>query len=293
MTGYGRGQATNGDHTVFAEVRTVNHRFLDIKLRGGSLDPALEEVVTANVRRALKRGSVSVTLRVQGSMSAPVLKVNHIAARRAHGALAELARSLSISQEVPLALISQQPGVLVCEDLRTDDSGVSEELKNCVTDAVVQALTNVGAMRETEGRKLAADLQNRFKSIGKIAAELKTLSANAPEEALKRLTTRLEKISAKVDLSVDEDRVAQEVAIFADRMDITEELVRVDSHLDQCSALLKSKDSVGRRFDFLIQELGREFNTVGSKSQSAEIAKAIVEVKAQLEKIREQVQNIE
>jgi uncharacterized protein (TIGR00255 family) len=149
-------------------------------------------------------------------------------------------------------------------------------------------------MRDAEGQALARDMARRFDGLRALGASLERLALAAPDDAEKRLRDRLSRLLAGGKVAVDEARLAQEVAILADRMDITEELVRVGSHIAQLGELLAQRDqAVGRRLDFLVQELGREFNTVASKSQSAEIARAVVEAKAELEKVREQVQNVE
>ena len=293
MTGYGRGQGENGGYQVFAEVRAVNHRFLDLKIRGGSLSPAIEELVSKKIREEIHRGALGITIRVTGAGVAPKMRVDQTVAKQIHNELSQLAQSLQIKKEVPLSLVCQQPGVLVYEESRTTDTSIEPDLEKSITEAISQAIDAVMVMRGKEGAALRGDLQKRFKTVAEIAETLQSIAKDAPAAWHKRLSERLEKITSRMGTEIDEARVAQEVAVLADRIDITEELVRIESHLGQCNTLLKQDGPVGRRLDFLMQELGREFNTVGSKSQTAEIAKAIVDAKACLEKIREQVQNIE
>ena len=170
----------------------------------------------------------------------------------------------------------------------------SDALATCVCEATDRALDGLLTMRDSEGATLARDLGQRLAHLGQLAASLRSEAGSAPEDAERRLRERLARLLASGKVAVDEGRLAQEVALLADRMDVTEELVRVESHLRQLDELMQQAGQpVGRRLDFLVQELGREFNTVASKSQSAEIARLVVEAKAELEKVREQVQNIE
>jgi uncharacterized protein (TIGR00255 family) len=197
---------------------------------------------------------------------------------------------LDLDPRIPLELICAQPGVLV--PIEGDRS--SEALTECVVEAVDRALDDLIAMRDAEGQALARDLAGRLDVLRGVAAALQRLAGTAPEDGERRLRERLSRLVAGGKVAVDEARLAQEVAILADRLDITEELVRVGSHMAQVAELIaQSSQAVGRRLDFLVQELGREFNTVASKSQSAEIARLVVEAKAELEKVREQVQNVE
>jgi uncharacterized protein (TIGR00255 family) len=290
MTGYGRGLAERDDRRAAVEIRAVNHRFMDVKLRGAALDAALEERVSSRVRERITRGSVTLTIRLEGATGGPLLRADQEAARRVHDELVRLAAALDLDPRVPLELICAQPGVLV----PIEGERSSEALTECVAEAVDRALDDLIAMRDAEGQALARDLAGRLAVLRNVAAELKRLAGTAPEEGERRLRERLSRLVAGGKVAVDEARLAQEVAILADRLDITEELVRVGSHMAQVDELIaQSSQAVGRRLDFLVQELGREFNTVASKSQSAEIARLVVEAKAELEKVREQVQNVE
>jgi uncharacterized protein (TIGR00255 family) len=295
MTGYGRGVAERDGRRVVVEIRSVNHRFMDVKLRGASLDAALEEKVTARVRERVTRGSVTIAVRVDGGGGGATMRVDHEAARRVHAELRQLALALEIEPRIPLELICAQPGVLVSvEAERSSSAGPDDLLTECVTEAVDRALEDLRAMRDAEGQALSRDLGRRFEALRGLGGEIERLAGSAPDDAERRLRDRLSRLLATSKVAVDEARLAQEVAVLADRMDVTEELVRVASHIAQLGELLgQSGQAIGRRLDFLVQELGREFNTVASKSQSAEIARLVVEAKAELEKVREQVQNVE
>jgi uncharacterized protein (TIGR00255 family) len=290
MTGYGRGAAQRDGWRVVAEIRSVNHRYTDLKLRGSSLDPAIEEKVSSRVRGAVERGAITVTVRVESDAPAAGFKIDLDAARRVYRELEELAFELRLDQPVSLELVCSQPGVVVAAPVETDQ----EALTGCVLLAVDEALAGMLAMRDAEGQTLARDFVSRLDHLVTLVGQLDELVGDAPADAQRRLEERLGRLLGATGTEVDPDRLAQEVALLADRQDVTEELVRLRSHVDQARSVLASEGaSVGRRLGFLVQELGREFNTVASKSQSAEIARAVVEAKAELEKMREQVQNIE
>lgn len=289
MTGYGRGQSEHQGCRVTVEIRSVNHRFLDIKLRGAALDPATEEKLRGAARAKLTRGAVTVATRIDSQSRQSELRIDSAAARRAHNELRSLSGVLGLDREIPLALICSQPGVMVAGEVEDN----SEAVSIAVTAAAKAAVEDLLGMRETEGKALKGDVQARLEVLAALAKQLSELAKDSPAEAQRRLNERLERLLKNSKVQVDDARLAQEVAIAADRLDVTEELVRVESHLQQIHEILAQETSIGRRLDFLVQELGREFNTVTSKSQSAEIARAVVEAKAEMEKIREQVQNIE
>jgi len=290
MTGYGRGVAERDGRRAEVEIRSVNHRFMDIKLRGSPLDAQVEERVSARVRERITRGSITVAIRLEGNGAAGNVRIDHEAARRIHRELVDLASSLAMSPVVSLDLLCSQPGVIV--PIESDRS--SDAVSDCACDAVDRALDDLLAMRDAEGDSLARDLVLRMEHLAALTSDLDRHVALAPQEAEKRLRDRLGRLLASGKVAVDETRLAQEVAILADRMDVTEELVRIKSHIGQLSELMAQRASaIGRRLDFLVQELGREYNTIASKSQSADIARLVVEAKAELEKVREQVQNIE
>ncbi len=294
MTGYGRGTADGDGWRAVVEIRSVNHRFTDLKLRGVSLNPNVEERVSNMVRSKIERGAVTVTLRVERAGITTGVRIDEAAARRAHFTLKQLAGRLGLSEEVSLELVCAQPGVLVTIDEAAPDAAEDERLAGCVIAAAEEAVGQLVKMRETEGGTLRDDLGNRLRLLGGMVDKVSELTASAPSDAQARLKDRLERLLQSANADLDEARLAQEVAILADRLDVTEELVRLRSHLEQLNALLDgASGAVGRRLGFLVQELGRELNTVASKSQSADIARTIVDAKAELEKVREQVQNIE
>ena len=282
MTGFGRGTAVTAGVRATVDIRTVNHRFLDLKVRGVPLAPAVEEAVATRIRAVLERGAVSVTIHVtrEGAAAGPAIDV--AVAERVHRQLADLAARLGMAPP-ELAVVLAQPGVLVTQE-RTDDDPP-------VLPALDAALAQLGEMRIAEGAALAAELTARLDTLTALRVQVATVAATVPHQLTRRLHERVRRLLE--DVEVEPARLAQEVALLADRSDVTEELVRLASHLDQARALVAGPGSAGRRLDFLIQEIGRELNTIGSKSAVTEISTAIVEGKAVLEKIREQVQNVE
>ena len=286
MTGYGRGVVEQGGVRATVDVRAVNHRFLDLKLRGAAVSPALEDAITARVRAAIERGSVVVSLHLARGTAAAGFRIDPDAAEHAYRALAALAARLAIPGP-DLALILAQPGVVSAEDRSDDDDAVSGAARA----ALDGALGQLNGMRAAEGAALATELQTRLDELVATRTRIAVLAAGVPQQLARRLAERVKRLADEA--GVDPGRLAQEVALLADRSDITEELVRLASHLDQARALIAGTGAAGRRLDFLVQEIGRELNTIGAKSTTAEITTAVVAAKASLEKVREQVQNVE
>jgi uncharacterized protein (TIGR00255 family) len=293
MTGFGRGTAEQGKTRATVDIRAVNHRYLDLKLRG-PLTPALEEAISSRVRAAIERGSVTVSVHL-ASTSPSSMRIDMPAAQAAFGSLSELANTLGLAAP-DLALVLQQPGVVV-----SADEAESTDAEAPVLAAVDAAVKQLVSMREVEGKALATELTARIDELHRLRAQIDQYAHDIPDRTRKKLQERLRRLLADevTDKSsdaagwLDPTRLAQEVALIAERADITEELVRLESHLGQAQTLINGKGASGRRLEFLVQELGRELNTIGSKSAVTEISTAIVEGKAVLEKVREQVQNVE
>jgi uncharacterized protein (TIGR00255 family) len=294
MTGFGRGTASQGRIRATVDVRSVNHRFLDFKLRGAPLQPPLEEAVSARVRSGVERGSVVVSVHLVREGEAGT-RIDKQAARAAHTMLTDLARELALSPP-SLELVLAQPGVVIVGDDHRDEADDA-----AVVGALETAIVQLNTMRDFEGKALAKELLSRVDELTALRTGITKLAADVPERTQKKLQERLRRLVAD-DASdkaadhagwLDPQRLAQEVAVLADRSDVSEELVRLESHLQQARALIAGTTASGRRLEFLVQEIGRELNTIGSKSAIAEISSAIVEAKAVLEKVREQVQNVE
>jgi uncharacterized protein (TIGR00255 family) len=285
MTGHGRGTAEGGGHRVTVEIRSVNHRFLEVKLRSATLDARAEEAVNAAIRKRAERGAFTVTIRDESARAA--LHVNLDVARSTHAALEELRLALGYTEPTPLAVLLAQPGVVTA-----GEAADGEALIPALTSAVEAALVALVAMRNREGEALAADVLSRVSRLETLGDEIREHANVAPGQLRQRLEERLAKLTAGT-VTIDETRLAAEVALLADKADVTEELTRLRAHLEALRSIGAQDAAVGRRLDFLVQEIGRELNTIGSKSPSVDITRRVVEGKAELERIREQIQNVE
>jgi uncharacterized protein (TIGR00255 family) len=287
MTGFGLGEAPVGTGKLAVEIRGVNHRFLDVRVRLPRELGDLISFVEQLAREKLARGRYEVAVRVDGvTLGAPVLDRDR--ARAAFGALKDLRDELAPGSDVPLSLLGAIPDLFVS----TVDREL-ERLRGAARTAFEEAVVALDTMRTHEGAALREDLAKRLTRVRQLAGEVEKRAPEVIETHRKRLRERAERLRAATDLELDPARLEQEIVMFAERSDICEELTRLESHCAQFAALLGSDEGVGRRLDFLLQELAREANTVGAKSPDAPIAHAIVEVKAEIERMREQVQNVE
>ena len=287
MTGYGRGTCEVAGRRLVVEVRSVNHRFLELKLRMPWADAALESHVTAAIRARLSRGAVTISVRDEGGGTGQAVRADVGLARQYHHALTEIRAAVGLEEPVSLALVAAQPGVISVGEGVTDP----EALWRAIAPGLEAALDALVAARGREGEALRADLQQRLGTLERMQRELGALTAEAPENYRKKLRERLER--ALKPGEVDAQRLAQEIAILADKADVTEELTRMAAHVAECKRLTDESGANGRRLDFLTQELNREVNTIGAKSQSAPVAARVVDAKAEVERLREQIQNVE
>jgi uncharacterized protein (TIGR00255 family) len=289
MTGYGRATVDVAGRRLAVEIRSVNHRFFDLKLRLPWLDAAVETLVAQQVRQRFERGALTLTIRDDaGSAAVPEVRVNLALAKRYHAALAELCAGLGLAKsEISLELLVGLRDVLLVGEPERSGEALYEALRPAIDSAVAE----LQGMRQREGAALAQALGAQVGELQRLLARMAQLAASVPADYRVRLSERLARIMDGGE--VDPQRLAQEVAIFADRTDVQEELVRTSSHLAQLSEILTAQGPIGRKLDFLLQELNREVNTIGSKAQSAELGKLVVEAKACLEKMREQAQNVE
>jgi uncharacterized protein (TIGR00255 family) len=287
MTGYGRGTCEVAGRRLVVELRSVNHRFLEVKLRLPWNDAAVDSHVTQAIRAKLQRGVITASARDEGGGAAQQVRADVGLARQYQSALDEIRSGLGLAEPVSLALLATLPGVLSAGEGVNDP----EILWQAIGPGLEAALTALVAARAREGEALRADLLARLDTLETLAQDITGLTRDAPELHRKRLRERLDR-SLKPG-EVDPQRLAQEVAIVADKLDVTEELTRIAAHIAECRRLCKSSDASGRRLDFLTQELNREVNTVGSKCQSADVAARVVDAKVELERLREQIQNVE
>jgi len=272
------------------EMKSVNHRFLEISLRLPGMLLPLEGEIKRRIGEQFSRGRIEATLRVDGNGSAASagrFTLNLPLVRNYHALLGQLKEELHLEGEITLEMMAGFRDAFVPAETSQDQVALWEGLSSILAEAI-RTLTE---MREKEGESLKRDLTAR---LNLIAAFLEGIAGRAPQVVLdyqKRLTDRIRELTG--GMVMDEARLLQEVAIMAERSDITEEIVRFRSHIDQFNDLLAGKDAAGRKIDFLIQEMGREINTIGSKSGDAEISRNVIEIKSELAKLREQVQNIE
>jgi len=287
MTGYGSGRAALGEGHVVLDLRTVNHRFLDVRVRLPSRIQGRTPTVERVIRARLERGRVDVTARFEGqTLPQPALDLDR--ARSVYGELAALRDALNPDEPVPLALLSSVP------DLFVSNRSVDEEaLDHSLERAAEAACDAVMAMRDKEGDALAAEFGTRLSELGASIGELKIAVPEMVEGRRARLRDRLDALLAGADAKLEPSRLEQEIAVLADRSDVAEELVRLDSHRDQMLELIENLSApVGKRIDFLLQEMAREANTIGSKVQDGAMTTHVIALKACVEQMREQAQNV-
>jgi uncharacterized protein (TIGR00255 family) len=288
MTGFGKGQASASEVTLTVEVKSVNHRYGDITVKAPRSLMALEGEVRKRVGERLKRGRIDVYINLEHSAAGgkvPVL--DQALAENYLRLFAQMQQDYDLRGEMTLPLLVSQRDVITLQEI---DPAV-EEVRAGLDDALDMAVDAVERMRMAEGEATSRDIVARMILLEELLAAAQQRAPQVPLEWQAKLRERLQKLGNGIE--VDPQRVAQEIALFADRCDISEELTRFRSHLEQVRGLLAAEEPVGRQIDFLVQELNREANTMGSKSNDVELTRQVVAIKAELEKIREQVQNIE
>lgn len=286
MTGYGAAEIALASHTLRVELRSVNHRHLDVRVRLPAELGDLGNVVEDVLRARCGRGRVEAHAQWRGSVSGgPELDLDR--ARAAYRMLLKLRDELTPGEPLPLTALFSVPGVFATR------SWQREEVESSLRRAAEQAVDELLAMRAREGAALSADLRARLGFVRTQVATIEALRPQVVEGAQKRLAKRVEKLLDGSAIALDPARLAQEVAWFAEKSDVAEELTRLTSHLDEFErTLVDPSDSIGRKLDFVVQEIGRELNTLGAKANDAETSRRVVDMKAELERIREQVQNI-
>lgn len=288
MTGYGRGESVWNGHAITAEIRSVNNRYLDCGVKLPRMYNFAEDAVKAAVQQRVSRGKVEVYLSVGPSETGGVsISVNRPVADGYYSALRELADAYSLADDISVSLLSRFPDVFLVE--RTEED--RDEVVAGLLEALGKALDEFDAMREREGAKLAEDVRSRAETIKQLTTQVEERSPGIVADYRAKLTAKLQEILGNTQ--IDESRILTEAAIYADKVAVDEETVRLRSHLDQLARMLEQGGSVGRKLDFLIQEFNREANTIGSKCNDVETGRLVVDIKAEIEKIREQIQNLE
>jgi len=287
MTGYGRGTAALGSHTVTVQVSSVNRKTLDLTVRLPREWESLEADVTAEVRRAALRGKVHADVELTGAAgAAPVVWTDE-------GVTETLKRlrALAKKQRVPCKVNAELLWRIASAERQPAQSPSAEEARAPVLAALAEALRGFAAMRAREGRALQDDLLARLAVLGGQVEAVAARAPRVPGAYRELLCKRLR--DAGLELDLNDERVLKEIALFADRCDLSEELTRLRSHLEQLGQLLRAEGEIGRKAEFLLQEVARESHTIGSKANDLEIAKAVIEFKNELERVREQIANVE
>ncbi|MCD8025961.1 MAG: YicC family protein [Clostridiales bacterium] len=290
MTGFGRCETTINGREITVEIKSVNHRYFEFSCRTprgyGFLDDRLKSFVNSQVFR----GKVDVFVSITSSDEAPSeVTVNHQLVSGYLNAMKEISDTYGLENDATVVSLSRFPDVFTIHKAPEDEEQITAD----VLSAAQTALDSFLSMREAEGAKMKADVLSRAETILSIVAEVEVRSPQTVTEYENRLLEKIRQTLSDNDVKIDEQRVLTEVAVFSDKVAVAEETVRLRSHFDQLVKFLEYDEPVGRKIDFIIQEMNREANTIGSKVQDAELAHMVVDIKSEIEKIREQVQNIE
>ncbi len=287
MTGYGKGNISENLRNYQVEIKSVNHRYLDISVKMPRVLSYLEEDVKKVISSKVKRGKIDVFITFENSSTeGKEIKINNEIAKMYINQLKQLAEEENILANIEVTEISKYPDVLSIQNTQDD-----EQIKKELIEATTIATDKLVQMRQVEGSKMAEDLLKRIEKTNQKIEKISELSTGLIEEYVVKLENRIKEILKNQE--IDESRLAQEVVIYADKCSIEEEVTRLKSHISQFKELINSDDAVGKKLDFIIQEMNRETNTIGSKANNLEITNGVIDIKTEIENIREQVQNIE
>ena len=290
MTGFGRCETEINGRAITVEIKSVNHRYFEFSCRVTRGYGFLEDKLKAFVNSRVSRGKIDMFVSVGAADDVPCeVAVNHSLVSGYLTAMKEISDAYGIENDATVVSISRFPDVFTVSKAAVDE----EQLTADVLSAAGQALDSFVAMREAEGERMKADIRGRAQTILDIVSEIEERSPQTVTEYETRLLDRIRQTLENLSVEVDEQRILTEVAVFADKVAVAEETVRLRSHFEQLSEFLERNEPVGRKIDFIIQEMNREANTIGSKVQDAVLAHKVVDIKSEIEKIREQVQNIE
>jgi len=288
MTGYGRGKYENDSREYIVEIKSVNNRYSDISIKMPRSISFLEENIKKLISNSITRGKVEVFITfTNNSDKGRSIQINRELAKTYIDEMKTLAEQEQINANIEVIDVMKMPDVLNIKIDENDEAVIAEELTKCTEEAI----SNFIKMREVEGEKIKQDLLNRIVKISEKIEKINAISTGLVKEYIVKLEKRVNEL-LKPDV-VDEARLAQEIVIFSDKCSVEEEITRLKSHISQFTDLLEKENSNGKRIDFLIQEMNRETNTIGSKANNLEITNYVVDIKTELENIREQIQNIE
>ena len=287
MTGYGKSTLNKNDRNYIIEIKSVNHRYLDINIKIPRTISYLEEEIKKEISKTIKRGKVDVFITFENnSDKGRNIQINTEIAKLYINELRKLAKQEKLLDNIEVTEISKLPDVLTIKN-DSDD----EEIKKEVLQTTQETVRKLMDMKNAEGEKILQDLLQRIKNIEATTLGISKLSTGLIEEYVVKLESRIKELLDTKD--IDKSRIAQEVVIYADKCSVEEEITRLKSHIEQFRKFVKSNEPVGKKLDFLIQEMNRETNTIGSKANNLEITNKVIELKTELENIREQIQNIE
>ncbi len=288
MTGFGRAQETVNGITATVEVKSVNHRYFDFSCRVPRNYGFLEEKLKSYIQSRVTRGKIECYVQIEAQEAEEcIVKVNHSLAKGYIDALNEIGSTYSLENDVTVSSVARNHDIFSVHKSEADE----EIIWNAVNTVASMAIDSFVSMREKEGQKLKDDILSRCDTI---LGNVSFIEKRSPETVIEYNNKLLERMkNVLADVQVDEQRLLTEAAIYADKIAVAEETVRLRSHIEQMHEFMNSNVAIGRKMDFLVQEFNREANTIGSKAQDVEIARRVIDIKAEVEKIREQVQNIE
>ncbi|HIY32062.1 YicC/YloC family endoribonuclease [Evtepia sp.] len=288
MTGYGRGEAVLHDRAITVEVRAVNNRYLDCAVKIPRVYVFAEEAIKARVQSQVGRGKLDVFVTIDASAADQVaVTLNRPVADGYYAALTQMKETYGLAEPVSLSLLSRFPDVFLVEKAQGD----ADVIEGDILQVLDQALADFNAMRAREGAKLAEDIRAKGEAIAALVTQVEARSPETVAAYREKLRQKMQEVLENTQ--IDESRILTEAALFADKVAVDEETVRLRSHLAQLGEMLQAQGPIGRKLDFLIQEFNREANTIGSKCSDVDLARVVVDLKGEIEKIREQVQNIE
>ena len=290
MTGFGSGTATKDGITCTVEIKSVNARFLDLFIRSPKQINPFESIIRRMIQDCITRGKVEVSVSIQDAGERPkTFTINSVLRKQIQELLVQ-EEFYDDPKKVPLQAVNS----ISNEWIQQQDTPIAEEvLSDIVKEATTQALDSLIAMRIAEGQHINQDLLERIGTLEKIITKIDTNKSGAVEAYREHIKTKIQEYLISLEASISEDRFIQEIALLADKTDITEEIVRFTSHVVQLKNTLADTNSIGRKVDFILQEMNREVNTIGSKAMDSIVTEFVVQLKCELEKIREQVQNVE
>ena len=288
MTGYGKSTLEINSRKYQVEIKSLNHRYLDISIRMPKQLSYLEETIKQQISSKISRGKIDVFISWENnSIEGRTIKINTELAKAYIEELRKLAKEENLSDNIEVNDIARYPDVLIVQENQED-----ETIKNEIIEVVNKAVNNLVEMKQNEGIKIAEDLQKRLDYIQEEVNKVKEFSTGLINEYIVKLEERIKELLPN-NQEIDKNRLMQEIVIYADKCSIEEEVTRLNSHIGQFKEFLKSDETVGKKLDFIIQEMNRETNTIGSKSNNLNITNGVIDMKTEIENLREQVQNIE